>query len=71
MPGDQVTIAVDGGNATRARIRVTINGGIPGPYIESDTLNEFGEYIFAYTLPLDGRRFRIEGEIFGIDGAWH
>lgn len=71
MPGDQVTIAVAGGNATRARIRVTINGGTPGPYIESAIQNALGEFIFDYTLPTDGRRFRIEGEIFGVDGAWH
>ncbi|MFC1626739.1 hypothetical protein ACFL1P_00880 [Patescibacteria group bacterium] len=62
-PGDQITIAVVGTYATKARIR--INGG---DFIETEDTNGDGEYIFDFTIPNAGN-FVIEAEVFVAD-AW-
>lgn len=66
QPGDAIVIAVAGGNATKARIRV--NGG---SWTETTTKNGAGEYTMNYVIPTGPTRFRIESEIFGVDNQWH
>ncbi|MFC1626738.1 hypothetical protein ACFL1P_00875 [Patescibacteria group bacterium] len=64
-PGDVVTIAIVGVNATKARIRV--NGG---DYLETEVTNENDEYILEYTIPDDGTvQFIVEADVF-VAGAW-
>lgn len=65
-PGDDVVIAVTGGNATKARVRV--NGG---SWNVTTTKNANGEYIYNYTIPADVTNFTVQSEIYGLDGAWH
>ena len=66
QPGDDVTIAVAGGNATKAHIRV--NGGA---FTETAIQNSAGEYTLDYTIPVGTTNFTVESEIFGSDGQWH
>ncbi len=66
QPGDDVTIAVAGGNATKAHIRV--NGGT---FTETTAQNSAGEYTLDYTIPTGTTNFTVESEVYGADGQWH
>lgn len=63
---DDVVIAVTGGNATKARVR--INGG---SWHETSTKNANGEYTYDYTVESGVYNFTIESEIYGLDNVWH
>lgn len=71
-PGDTIVIAVTGGNATKARVRINgkMTNGLVG-WTESSTKNTSGAYIFDFTIFSDIASVTIESEIFGLDGAWH
>ncbi len=62
--GDNVVFAVNGSNASRARIRV--NGAA---YTESGTKNNSGEYTFPFTLPTGTTNFTVEAEVYTA-GQW-
>ncbi len=64
VPGDNVTLAVAGTNATKGRIRV--NGAA---FVESTTLNANGEYTVPFTVPSGVPQFTIEAEVF-TNGQW-
>ena len=64
VPGDNVTLAVAGTNATKGRIRV--NGAA---FVESTTLNTNGEYTVPFTVPAGVPSFTIEAEVF-TNGVW-
>ncbi len=64
--GDAVQIAVAGGLATKARIRM--NGAA---FEETSTKNASGEYTKDLTIPEGVTSFTFEAEIFGTDGNWH
>lgn len=65
QPGDAVTLAVAGTNATKARFRV--NGG---DFTETTTKNSAGEYTLAFTVPSTGvTQFVIEAEV-NVAGVW-
>jgi hypothetical protein len=63
-PGDQVTIAVIGTNATQARIRV--NGAA---WTNTTATNASGEYYVPFTVPLGVYNFVIESEVM-VNGVW-
>ena len=62
--GDQVEIAVAGGVATKARVR--INGG---SWTETTTKNTAGEFTVDWTVPANTTNVSMEAEIF-VNGAW-
>jgi hypothetical protein len=65
QPGDAVTLAVIGTNATKARFRV--NGG---DFTETTTQNSAGEYTLAFTIPSSGvTQFTVEAEV-NVAGVW-
>jgi hypothetical protein len=64
QPGDNITIAVAGTNATKARI--TINGATP---VETSTKNTNNEYTLPYTLPQNVTSFLLTAEVY-IGGVW-
>lgn len=63
-PGDQITIAIVGDNATKARARV--NGSA---WTETTTKNAAGEFIIQFTVPPSGGTFTIEAEVHQ-NGVW-
>lgn len=66
---DQITIAVSGGLATKARIRT--NGGA---WTQTSTKNATNEYTLNFTIlpeSIVNNKIDIEAEIFGTDGVWH
>lgn len=64
-PNDAVIIAISGGNATKAHVR--INGGA---WLETTT-KQGNAYVIDYVIPTGVLNFVIESEIFGTDGKWH
>ncbi|OGG11377.1 hypothetical protein A2Z00_03440 [Candidatus Gottesmanbacteria bacterium RBG_13_45_10] len=62
--GDSIVFAVNGTNASRARIRV--NGA---SFVESGTKNTSNQYTFPYTIPSGTTNFTIEAEVY-TNGQW-
>ncbi len=66
---DSIVIAVSGGLATKAHIR--INGGA---WTETSAKNASNEYTLDFTITpasLVDNKISIEAEIYGTDGKWH
>ncbi len=64
VPGDQITVAIVGANATKARARV--NGS---SWTETSTKNAAGEFTIQFTIPASGGTFTIEAEVYQ-NGVW-
>lgn len=65
-PGDKLTLAVAGTNATEGRFRVN---GAPSGYQTTSTKNEKSEYIYQFTIPANTTQFTIEAEV-KVGGQW-